>query len=83
MRTIIFILIYLILAFISGSLYYIYQDKIKELIDENDCLDLEESPVESLFIGLVWPLLIPGILVIYLFKQWINFLEKIKKVLDK
>ena len=77
----IFILIYLILTFISGGLYYIYQDKIKELIDENDCL--EESPVESLFIGLIWPLLIPGTLIIYLFKKWINFLEKLKKDIDK
>ena len=77
MRAIIFILIYLILTFISGSLYYIYQDKFRELIDANDCLE------ESLFIGLIWPLLIPGTLIIYLFKKWINFLEKLKKDIDK
>ena len=81
MRAIIFILIYLILTFISGGLYYIYQDKFRELIDANDCL--EESPAESLFIGLTWPLLIPGTLIIYLFKKWINFLEKLKKDIDK
>lgn len=81
MRAIILILIYLVLAFISGSLYYIYQDKIKEFINENDYL--EESPVESLFIGLIWPLLIPGTLIIYLFKKWVNFLEKLKKDIDK
>ena len=81
MRAIILILIYLVLAFISGSLYYIYQDKIKEFINENDYL--EESPVESLFIGLIWPFLIPGTLIIYLFKKWVNFLEKLKKDIDK
>ena len=81
MIDIILILIYLILAFISGSLYYIYQDKIKEFINEND--GLEENPEESLFIGLAWPILIPGIFVIYLFDKWVNFLEKLKKGIDK
>lgn len=76
MIEIIFVLIYFILAFISSSLYYIYQDKIKEFIDEDN--GLEESPEESLF-GLTWPLLIPGTLIIYLFKKWVNFLEKLKK----
>ena len=58
----------------------IFQDKIKAFLNEDE----ELSPEECLFvIGLGWGCVIPGFLLIFVFKKWINFLEKIKKTLDK
>ena len=74
------VFIYFFLGFIFSSLFYIFQDKIKAFLNEDE----ELSPEECLFlIGLRWGCVIPGFLVIFVFKKWINFLEKIKKVLDK
>ena len=74
------VFIYFFLGFIFSSLFYIFQDKIKAFLNEDE----ELSPEECLFvIGLVWGCVIPGLLLVFVFKKWISFLEKIKKVLDK
>ena len=74
------VFIYFFLGFIFSSLFYIFQDKIKAFLNEDE----ELSPEECLFvIGLGWLCVIPGFLLIFIFKKWINFLEKIKKTLDK
>lgn len=74
------VFIYFFLGFLFSSLFYIFQDKIKAFLNEDE----ELSPEECLFvIGLGWGCVIPGFLLIFVFKKWINFLEKIKKVLDK
>ena len=74
------VFIYFFLGFVFSSLFYIFQDKIKVFLNEDE----ELSPEECLFlIGLGWGCVIPGFLLIFVFKKWINFLEKIKKVLDK
>lgn len=74
------VFIYFFLGFIFSSLFYIFQDKIKAFLSEDE----ELSPEECLFIiGFGWGCVIPGLLLVFVFKKWINFLEKIKKVLDK
>ena len=74
------VFIYFFLGFIFSSLFYIFQDKFKAFLNEDE----ELSPEECLFlIGLGWICVIPGTLIIYLFKKWINFLEKLKKDIDK
>ena len=74
------VFIYFFLGFIFSSLFYIFQDKIKAFLSEDE----ELSPEECLFIiGLGWGCVIPGLLLVFVFKKWISFLEKIKKVLDK
>ena len=74
------VFIYFFLGFIFSSLFYIFQDKLKVFLNEDEGL----SPEECLFlIGLGWLCVIPGFLLIFIFKKWINFLEKIKKTLDK
>ena len=74
------IFIYFFLGFVFSSLFYIFQDKIKAFLSEDE----ELSPEECLFIiGLGWGCVIPGLLLVFVFKKWISFLEKIKKVLDK
>ena len=74
------VFIYFFLGFIFSSLFYIFQDKIKVFLNEYE----ELSPEECLFlIGLGWLCVIPGLLLVFVFKKWISFLEKIKKVLDK
>ena len=74
------VFIYFFLGFIFSSLFYIFQDKIKAFLNEDE----ELNPEECLFvIGLGWLCVIPGFLLIFIFKKWINFLEKIKKTLDK
>ena len=75
------VFIYFFLGFIFSSLFYIFQDKIKEFMNENN--GLEESPEESLFLGFGWPILIPAIFIICLFDKWVNFLKKLKKGIDK
>ena len=76
------VFIYFFLGFIFSSLFYIFQDKIKAFLNEDE--DEQLSPEECLFlIGLGWGCVIPGFLLIFVFKKWINFLEKIKKALDK
>ena len=76
MSTIIFILIYLIFTFIFGTLYYLYQEKIKKFVQED--VRFEETPEESFLIGLLWPVLIPGILLMRIIKNYGDFLEKFK-----
>ena len=74
------VFIYFFLGFIFSSLFYIFQDKIKAFLSEDE----ELSPEECLFIiGLGWGCVIPGLFLVFVFKKWISFLEKIKKVLDK
>ena len=74
------VFIYFFLGFIFSSLFYIFQDKIKAFLNEDE----ELNPEECLFIiGLGWGCVIPGLLLVFVFKKWISFLEKIKKVLDK
>ena len=74
------VFIYFFLGFIFSSLFYIFLDKFKVFLNEYE----ELSPEECLFlIGLGWGCVIPGFLLIFVFRKWINFLEKIKKVLDK
>ena len=74
------IFIYFFLGFVFSSLFYIFQDKIKAFLNEDE----ELSPEECLFlIGFGWLCVIPGLLLVFVFKKWISFLEKIKKVLDK
>ena len=74
------VFIYFFLGFIFSSLFYIFQDKIKAFLNEDE----ELSPEECWFIiGLGWGCVIPGLLLVFVFKKWISFLEKIKKVLDK
>ena len=76
------IFIYFFLGFVFSSLFYIFQDKIKTFLNEDENEEL--SPEECLFIiGLGWGCVIPGLLLVFVFKKWISFLEKIKKVLDK
>ena len=82
------VFVYLFLGFIFSSLFYIFQDKLKAFLNEDEELSLDEyeelSPEECLFlIGLGWGCVIPGLLLVFVFKKWINFLEKIKKTLDK
>ena len=76
------VFIYFFLGFIFSSLFYIFQDKIKAFLNEDENEEL--NPEECLFIiGLGWGCVIPGLLLVFVFKKWIKFLEKIKKALDK
>ena len=78
------VFIYFFLGFIFSSLFYIFQDKIKAFLNEDEDENEELSPEGCLFlIGLGWICIIPGLLLVFVFKKWINFLEKIKKTLDK
>ena len=70
----IYVLIYIILSFAFGRFYYVYQYKIKECLNEKD--GFEEGLEECLFIGLLWPFMITGILVIYIFKKMDEFYRK-------
>ena len=74
------VFIYLFLGFIFSSLFYIFQDKIKAFLYEDEELSTEEC---LFLIGLEWGCVIPGLLLVFVFKKWISFLEKIKKTLDK
>ena len=71
----IYVLIYIILSFIFGRFYYIYQYKIKEYLNEED--GFEEGPEDCLFIGFLWLFMITGILAVYIFKKMDDFFRKI------
>ena len=74
------VFIYFFLGFIFSSLFYIFQDKIKVFLNEDE----ELSPEGCLFvIGLGWICVMPGFLLVVVFKKWINFLVKIKTDIDK
>lgn len=70
----IYVLIYIILSFVFGRFYYIYQYKIKEYLNEED--GFEEGPEDCLFIGFLWPFMITGILAVYIFKKMDDFFRK-------
>ena len=60
------VFIYFFLGFIFSSLFYIFQDKIKAFLNEDE----ELSPEEGLFVtGLGWLCVIPGLLLVFVFKK--------------
>ena len=58
------IFIYFFLGFVFSSLFYIFQDKIKAFLNEDEELSQEEC---LFIIGLGWGCVIPGLLLVFVF----------------